>query len=98
MDMKFNFTFDLWTEPGWIKDHGVGIITVSNASISLNLSPENDHGNLHIEFYETSFNIADYTVNVESESDLGKATEILLNNFKNFFKKELSNVLAWRMA
>jgi hypothetical protein len=37
-------------------------------------------------------------VDLESQSDFGKATEILLNNFKNFFKKELSNILAWRLA
>jgi hypothetical protein len=35
---------------------------------------------------------------VTSKSDLGKAIEILLNNFKNFFKQELSNIIAWRMA
>jgi hypothetical protein len=33
-----------------------------------------------------------------SESDLGRASEILLNNFKTFFIKEFSNILAWRLA
>jgi hypothetical protein len=37
-------------------------------------------------------------VKLESRNDLGKATEILLNNYKMFVKKELSNILAWRVA
>jgi hypothetical protein len=40
----------------------------------------------------------DYDIKLQSESDFGKATEILLNNFKKFFKQELSNILAWRLA
>lgn len=39
IDMKFTFTFDLWTEPNWIKDHGQGTVTVSDASIILNFNP-----------------------------------------------------------
>lgn len=51
-----------------------------------------------MEFYDTAFKVGDYEVELSSESDFGKATEILLNNFKNFFKQELSNILAWRLA
>jgi hypothetical protein len=96
--MKFNFDFDMWTEPEWVRDHGRGTITVKDASISHNLLPMNDEGSLRIEFYDTAFNLNDYDVEIDSDSDLGKATEILLNKFKNFFKQELSNILAWRMA
>lgn len=62
IDMKFTFTFDLWTEPKWIKDHGQGTVTVSDASIIMNLLPENQDGFLHIEFYETAFKVGDYDV------------------------------------
>jgi hypothetical protein len=29
---------------------------------------------------------------------LSKAVEIVFNSFKSFFKNELANMLAWRMA
>jgi hypothetical protein len=86
INMKFSLKLELWTEPKWVTDHGAGTLAISNASISLNLIPQNDNGSLHIEFYETAFHIGDYEVELSSESDLSKATQILLNNFKNFFK------------
>lgn len=64
----------------------------------MNLSPQNDDGALQIEFFDTAFTLDDYTVQILSESDLGRASEILLNNFKSFFIKEFSNILAWRLA
>jgi hypothetical protein len=51
-----------------------------------------------IEFYDTAFKVGDYDVDMNTETDFGKVVEILLNNFKNFFKKEISNILAWRLA
>ena len=42
--------------------------------------------------------MGDYDVNMSTETDFGKVVEILLNNFKNFFKKEISSILAWRLA
>lgn len=42
--------------------------------------------------------MGDYDVKMSTETDFGKVVEILLNNFKNFFKKEISNILAWRLA
>lgn len=96
--MAFSVEYEIWTEPDMVHDKGTGRVTVSDASVFLNLMPMNDEGSLRIEFYETVFNIADYDVRIDSASDLGKATEILVNKFKNFFKQELSNILAWRMA
>lgn len=34
----------------------------------------------------------------DGSSDLSKAVEIIFNSFKSFFKNELTNMLAWRMA
>jgi len=33
INMKFNFDFDMWTEPEWVRDHGRGTITITDASI-----------------------------------------------------------------
>jgi len=86
INMKFNLNFDMWTDPDWVRDVGSGTVTVKNASILLNLQPMNDEGSLRIEFYDTTFNVGDYDVEIDSDSDFGKATEIILNKFKNFFK------------
>jgi len=37
-------------------------------------------------------------VKASGSSDLSKAVEIVFNSFKSFFKNELANMLAWRMA
>jgi hypothetical protein len=92
------FEFELWTSPSFVADQGRGTITVQGASISLNLLPYNDNGSLRIEFFDTAFVIGDYDVKLDSVNDFGKATEILLNNYKMFVKKELSNILGWRLA
>lgn len=86
INMKFNFEFDMWTEPDYGREHGKGTITVTDANLSLNLLPTNEDGTLRIEFFETSFNLGDYDVEIDSDSDLGTATEIVLNKFKDFFK------------
>ena len=98
INFVLEFEFELWTTPSVVSDQGRGTITVQGASISLNLLPYNDHGSLRIEFFDTAFVIGDYDVKLDSVNDFGKATEILLNNYKQFVKKELSNILGWRLA
>lgn len=39
-----------------------------------------------------------YNVTLSGNSDLSRAIEILLKNFKIFIKRELTNMLAWRLA
>ena len=39
-----------------------------------------------------------YNLTLSGNSDLSRAIEILLKNFKIFIKRELTNVLAWRVA
>ena len=42
--------------------------------------------------------MAEYDVSLNGSSDMSRGIEILFKNFKNFVKKELTNVLAWRLA
>ena len=42
--------------------------------------------------------ISDYEVTVDGGTDMSRAVEIILNNFKTFFKKEITNMLGWRAA
>ena len=49
-------------------------------------------------FSDVKIMIEDYKVDLDGTSDISVAIEILLKNFKNFFKEELTNMLAWRLA
>jgi len=55
-------------------------------------------GVLQVDFKSITINITDYKVIANGSTDLSKAVEIVFNSFKAFFKNELTNVLAWRMA
>lgn len=37
-------------------------------------------------------------MNLDGGSDVSRAIEIILRNFKKFIQKEVSNMLAWRLA
>jgi hypothetical protein len=64
----------------------------------LNLLPSNANGVLQIDFSETKIDIENYHVSLVGSSDVSKATQIMMNSFKEFFKKDLANMLAWRLA
>jgi hypothetical protein len=98
INLKVLVNFNMWTEPEFLSDVGQAKITINDASIHLNLQPTNENGSLQFEFYEPTFLLGDYQLEVESQSDLGKATELVVNKFKKFFKQELSTLLAWRVA
>lgn len=98
VNFMFHHNFDIWTEPKWLEDNGSAEIMVKNATILLNLLPSNANGVLNIDFSETKIDIEDYRVNLFGVSDLSKAAQIMMNSFKEFFKKDLANMLAWRLA
>jgi len=59
---------------------------------------ENNDGLLHFDFNHAEIYINQYEVKTGGSSDLSRALEIIFNSFKSFFKNELANMLAWRMA
>lgn len=65
----------------------------------MNLLPrKSPSGNLQIDFKSIDLNIKTYRVKTSGSSDLSTAVEIVFNSFKSFFKNEMANMLAWRMA
>lgn len=98
VNMEFNYGFKIWSEPEWIQDDGTGTIKVKNADLQLNLTPTQKDGKLQVTFSGVKIVIEDYQVNLDGSSDISVAIEVLFRNFKQFFKEELTNILAWRLA
>ena len=55
-------------------------------------------GTLQIDFSNVKVDLRDYSVELDGESDLSRAIEILFSSFKSFFRQELTSMLAWRLA
>ena len=64
----------------------------------MDLKTLNRDGLLQIDFAGVKIAIEDYVVEVNGNTDLSRAVEIVFNSFKSFFREELVNMLAWRAA
>lgn len=98
MSFSFEFNFNIDSQPNWLKDQGRGSVKVDGCSITLSLTPINRNGIMQIEFFDVKLNLRDYHIDFEGNSDLSKAIHILLSSFKTFFKRDLANMLSWRLA
>ena len=99
MSINFSFDFEAGTEPeSWLKEEGKGDFQISGSDIELLLSMTNKNGVLQVDFSDVKVTMAEYDVSLAGSSDISRGIEILFKNFKNFVKKELTNVLAWRLA
>ena len=58
----------------------------------------NNIGDLKIEFDHQDFKIGNYTVALESETEIGKASQMIFNSFESIFREELSNILSSKLA
>lgn len=99
MDLEFQMRYSVTSEPSWLTDNGTATAMINNASIKMSLLPlASPDGVLQIDFKRMEISMTDYKVKADGSSDLSKAVEIVFNSFKSFFKNELANMLAWRMA
>ena len=98
INLEFGLDFDIYSIPVWIKDEGTGTITVMDANVVIYLRPYNNEGILEIDFSNVDIQIRDYYVDLKGQTDWGRAAQQSLNEFKSLFKRELKNLLAWRMA
>ena len=96
--MIYTSEFELSSDPKWVHDRGTALVTVKNASLNMNLDTFNRDGLIQVDFSAVRVQIEDYNVEVSGSTDMSRAIAIILNNFKTFFKQDLSNMLAWRAA
>lgn len=64
----------------------------------MDLNTSSRDGVLQVDFSKVKISISDYQVEVNGNTDLSRAIEIVFNSFKTFFREELVNMLAWRAA
>ena len=96
--LEFDFDFNVWSEPEWLKDAGTGSISVSGGDISIDLQPRSVNGTLRVDYSDVKIHTRDYTVNLKGNSDISRAVETMLKDFKVFFEEELTSMLASRLA
>ena len=96
--LDFEFDYSMWSDPELLQDDGHGHMRVSNCDIDLQLSLNRKDGLLQVDFSEVKIYLQEYNLTLDGSSDLSRAVEILFKNFKKFIQKELSNVLAKRLA
>jgi hypothetical protein len=98
VSLNFELLFDLYSKPDWIKDNGVGVINITNFNISIHLKPYNKNGKLQFDFSDAIIAVENYSADFKGTSDFSKALTLILNSFKSFFKKEVVNILARKIA
>ena len=97
MSLVFDLDFNMLSRPQVIADKGNGTLRSNNFDVSIQLQPFNDKGSLQFLFKDAIINVEDYQVNFKGTSEFSKATEIVLNKFKDFFKNEIVNILSRKM-
>jgi hypothetical protein len=80
-----------------MRDKGEGDVTVKGANASIILKSKNQNGSIQFDFEDAKLDIADYQVIFKGHSDISKGMTLLINNFKDFFKKEIINILSRRL-
>lgn len=90
--------FSLQSKPSWVNDKGQGKITIKDLSILVSLAPYNKKGKMQVDFTDTLIDIADYNAEFKGSTDFSKVFNIILRNFKSFFKNEVANVLAIKIS
>jgi hypothetical protein len=84
--------------PEWIKDQGSGLIDIENLSMSVHLIPYNDNGKMQVDFSDTKVTIQDYNAHFHGETDFSRAFNVIIRNFKSFFKNEVANIMARKIS
>lgn len=97
VSLHFDLDFNLASEPEFVADKGIGSIKLLNFNVTVDLKPVNTNGALQLEFIDAFIQVEDYTVHFDGQTDISKALELLMAEFKDFFKNEVVNMIARRM-
>jgi len=98
INMKFAFDYKVWSDPEWVKEDGKGIISIADSDIDLQLMLTSKNGVLRVDFSEVKIYMQEYNVTLDGNSDFSTVIELMLRNFKKFIQKEVTQMVAWRIA
>lgn len=97
VSLLFDLDFKLASDPDFLTDKGVGAIALNHFNVSLEMTPVNDNGALQLDFIDAHIMLEDYTVHFDGQTDISKALELMMEEFKDFFKNEVVNIMARKM-
>lgn len=98
INLDFAFDYKVWSEPEWIDDEGKGSFEIKDCALDVALSLTSVNGILQVDFSKVNIFLPEFNTTLDGSSDFSRAIEIIFRNFKHFMQKELSNILAWRLA
>ena len=98
IDLDFTTNFTITSKPNWINDSGLGTIQIKDLSIQLHLIPYSKNGKVQVDFTDSIVEITDYNAKFNGSTDFIKIFNIILKNFKAFFKNEVANILSMKIA
>ena len=73
-------------------------MNIKNLSLELHLIPYNQKGKIQVDFSDTLIKVEDYNADFSGSSDFSRVFNVILKNFKSFFKNEVANVLAMKIS
>ena len=85
ISLQFEFDFKVSSDPEWLVDSGQGSISVAGCDMNLALELKNDNGNLKVDYSDARMRTRDYTVDLAGSSDISRAVEKMLKDFKVYF-------------
>jgi len=94
MSMNFDLDFNILSRPEWFSDQGTGHVTITDFDASLHLIPFSKDGKLQFNFEDAILDVFDFKIKMNGNSELSEGLEMLINQYKSFFKNELVNILA----
>ena len=98
VNLNFEMQYQMQSKPTWVSDKGRGIVSIEDLSIFFAVSPFNSKGRMQVDVQDTLIDVKDYNANFEGSSDFTKVFNIILRNFKNFFKNEVASVIAMKVS
>jgi hypothetical protein len=94
MSMNFDLDFKILSRPEWFSDQGKGHVKITDFDASLHLIPFSKDGKLQFNFEDAILDVLDFDIQMDGNSELSEGLEMLVNQYKAFFKNELVNILA----
>ena len=98
ISLDFTMSYNIYSQPEWIKDSGNAIISIKNLNISTSLVPFNNEGKIQVIIEDIEIDLDDYYVLFNGTSDWSKAMTVFSRSFKLFFKNEVGNIIARRIS
>lgn len=97
VDLEYHFKYNMFSKPDWLRDQGTGKLNIKGLNITMKMTPYQDNGKLQINFTSDSnvpIAMETYDLDLNGTTDFSVGLSYLIDNFKDFFKNEISYLLS----